>query len=140
MRSQFACSFFVLFFLIGCNNDYRHVDGQNQTIETTSGKKILKADQLIEILKNDDGHQIVDVRTPEEYAESHIEGAVNFNIYDDDFSSKIATLDRQKPVYVYCKSGKRSGKAAKILIDEGFDEVFDLKGGFDGWPADKDKQ
>jgi rhodanese-related sulfurtransferase len=77
--------------------------------------------------------QIVDVRTSEEYAEGHIANAVNMDVNSDDFESKIATLDKEKPVMVYCKAGGRSAKAAAILRDNGFKQVYDLDGGMIGW-------
>lgn len=77
--------------------------------------------------------QIVDVRTPEEFAEGHIAKAVNMNVNDTDFESKIATLDKEKPVMVYCRSGVRSAKAAGILKEKGFKQVYDLDGGIIGW-------
>lgn len=77
--------------------------------------------------------QIVDVRTSAEFSEGHIANAVNMDVTSDDFESKIATLDKEKPVMVYCKSGGRSAKAAAILRDNGFKQVYDLDGGMIGW-------
>jgi len=61
------------------------------------------------------------------------EKAVNMDVTSDDFESKIATLDKEKPVMVYCKSGGRSAKAASILKENGFKQVYDLDGGMIGW-------
>lgn len=77
--------------------------------------------------------QLVDVRTPEEYAEGHIDNAVNIDFFRDDFKSAFATMDKDQPIYIYCKSGNRSGKAAKILSDLGFEEIYDLEGGFSNY-------
>ena len=77
--------------------------------------------------------QIVDVRTPGEFSEGHIANAVNMDVTSDDFESKIASLDKEKPVMVYCKAGGRSAKAATILRDNGFKQVYDLDGGMIGW-------
>lgn len=74
--------------------------------------------------------QIVDVRTPQEYVEGAIEGAVNINIYDADFEVKIQKLDPNKPVYIYCRSGARSQTAANKMVALGFTEIIDLKGGY----------
>lgn len=82
---------------------------------------------------NEPTSQIVDVRTPDEFAEGHITNAVNMNVNDSDFESKIATLNKEKPVMVYCKAGGRSAKAAAILRDNGFKQVYDLDGGMIGW-------
>ena len=77
--------------------------------------------------------QIVDVRTEGEYKEGHIANAVNMDVTADDFESKIASLDKEKPVMVYCKAGGRSAKAASILREKGFKNVYDLDGGILGW-------
>jgi rhodanese-related sulfurtransferase len=76
---------------------------------------------------------IVDVRTPEEYQSGHLVNATLINYYDSDFKEQISKLDKSKPVYVYCKAGVRSAKAANILRESGFKEVYDLQGGFDAW-------
>lgn len=77
--------------------------------------------------------QLIDVRTPEEFAEGHIEGAKNINFHSNDFLSQFSKLDRNKPLYIYCKSGNRSGKAAKELSGMGFKKIIDLKGGYLAW-------
>ena len=77
--------------------------------------------------------QLVDVRTPSEYADGHISGAVNMDIYENDFSQKIKELSKDKPVLVYCRSGSRSMKAAEMLEDEGFELIYNLEGGINSW-------
>jgi len=77
--------------------------------------------------------QIIDVRTPEEFKSGHLHGALNINFYDEDFSEQLQKLDKDKPVLVYCRSGKRSGKAAEQLQKLGFKTIFDLKGGITAW-------
>lgn len=78
-------------------------------------------------------YQLVDVRTPEEYGASHLKNAQNICVTEDDFEEKVKGLDRSKPVYVYCKKGGRSAKAAKILAEMGFTEIYDLQGGITAW-------
>jgi rhodanese-related sulfurtransferase len=78
---------------------------------------------------------ILDVRTPEEYANGHLQNATTINFYDADFKEKASKLDKTKPVYVYCAAGGRSAKASKILQDAGFKTVYNLLGGFNGWSA-----
>lgn len=77
--------------------------------------------------------QLIDVRTPEEFAEGHLVGAKNLNIFDDDFTAKIEKLDKKKPVLVYCHSGGRSGEAYDALKKVGFVTVLDMKNGFSSW-------
>lgn len=83
------------------------------------------------ISKND--IQLVDVRSSEEYAEGHIEGAINIDVQKEHFmEDALSRLDKQRPVAVYCKSGRRSVSAAKKLVKEGF-TVVNLQGGIMGW-------
>lgn len=79
------------------------------------------------------GIQLVDVRTPNEYKYGHIKGAKLINWYDNSFASKVAKLDKNKPVYLYCKGGVRSYRAASKLKQMGFKKVYDLQGGMDSW-------
>ncbi len=80
-----------------------------------------------------DSVQLVDVRTPEEFAEGHIAGAKNINVFDNDFINQCEkTLDKTKPVAVYCRSGKRSAEAAQKLSEKGYD-VTNLLGGIIAW-------
>lgn len=76
---------------------------------------------------------LLDVRTPQETGLSFIEGASFINLYDEGFVSKINSMDKSKAVYVYCKGGSRSSKAANLLVENGFSEVYNLKGGIISW-------
>lgn len=81
--------------------------------------------------------QIVDVRSAEEFREGHIKDALNIDVNDSTFTRKaIAMLDKKRPVGVYCRSGRRSAKAAEILTSEGY-QVSNLAGGILNW---KEKQ
>ena len=77
--------------------------------------------------------QLLDVRTAEEVAEGSIEGAVNYDFYQDDFRKKLESLNPQKPTFVYCRSGGRSGQTMDILKELGFVEIYDLEGGYTVW-------
>ena len=80
--------------------------------------------------------QLIDVRTPVEFKKGHLKNAKLINFFDKDFKSEILKkIDKNKPVYVYCKSGGRSAKAAKIYKAAGFKKVFNLLGGFNAWSA-----
>lgn len=77
--------------------------------------------------------QRLDVRTVAEYSEAHIPGCININVLDKTFDAIAdSTLQKDKPVALYCRSGKRSKKAAAILSEKGY-EVIDLNDGFEGW-------
>lgn len=78
--------------------------------------------------------QLIDVRTPQEYAEGYIGTAVNFPIAKrKEFKKSLNSLDKEKPIYVYCYSGVRSNRARKILQRLGFQKIYDFKGGWKAW-------
>ncbi len=93
-------------------------------------------DEFEKLLQNEDV-QLLDVRTPGEFKKGSIKGAVNHDINSRDFSTKIKSLDKNRPVLVYCLSGGRSQKAAAILARQGFQNVVDLKGGIMAWSRSK---
>ncbi len=76
---------------------------------------------------------ILDVRTPEEVAQGKIPGASVLNIYDDDFERKLNLMQKDKPIYVYCRSGGRSSQAARKMVELGFSAVYNLDGGIGAW-------
>lgn len=78
---------------------------------------------------------LVDVRTPEEFSEGHLENADNINWYDPDFSERFKTVDKNKTIYLYCKMGGRSAKAQEKLKSIGFSHVINLEGGYDAIKA-----
>ena len=77
--------------------------------------------------------ELLDVRTPEEYAQGHIPGAINVDVNLDNFAdSALALLRPRRPVAVYCRSGRRSANAAEQLMKKGC-RVFNLSGGIQAW-------
>ncbi len=80
--------------------------------------------------------QLIDVRSPEEYADGGIKGSVNINYNGADFEERIAKLNKEKPVLVYCLSGGRSGSAAQKMNALGFKEVYNLQGGLVQWRSE----
>lgn len=78
---------------------------------------------------------VVDVRTPEEFREGHLDKAILANINDPSFETKIASIAKDKKVLVYCAAGGRSARASKIMSDKGWKNVTNMKGGFNAWSA-----
>jgi rhodanese-related sulfurtransferase len=112
---------FVLVVFINCQS-------QNKTIITKIDKEY-----LFENVIGKDA-QLIDVRTAEEYEIGKIDDAINFDVnQSNSFLQQIKALDKSKPVYVYCKVGGRSNRAAKILNKEGFTQIFDYSGGYNDW-------
>ncbi|MBQ6861707.1 MAG: rhodanese-like domain-containing protein [Alistipes sp.] len=79
--------------------------------------------------------QLVDVRTPSEYAEGHISGAVNMDVQGESFAEQVETLDKERPVALYCRSGRRSKLAAEQVVKAGY-EVVELNGGILSWQGE----
>ncbi|MEZ4669234.1 MAG: rhodanese-like domain-containing protein [Anaerolineae bacterium] len=78
------------------------------------------------------GYELIDVRTPEEFATGHIHGAVNIPV--DEIASRLSEVPQGQPVVVYCRSGNRSAQAAQILAQNGYSSIYDL-GGIIDWTA-----
>lgn len=79
------------------------------------------------------GAQVVDVRTPAEYAQGHLSGALALDWSGGELEQGMQGLDPARPVLLYCASGNRSAAAREFLIDQGFTDVHDLEGGIGAW-------
>lgn len=86
-------------------------------------------------MQND--YVIVDVRTPEEFANGALPKAVNISVTSLDFPFEINKLDKEKPVMIYCKAGSRSARAAVAMKALGFDTIYELEGGYTAWQSAK---
>ncbi|MGI9585384.1 MAG: rhodanese-like domain-containing protein [Acidimicrobiia bacterium] len=83
---------------------------------------------------SDDGDVIVlDIRTPEEFSQGIIEGAVNIDFYEPDFNEQLDALDKDASYVVYCRSGNRSGQSLASFEELGFTEVSEVDGGIVAW-------
>ena len=79
--------------------------------------------------------QLLDVRTPEEFASGSIDGAINVDWNSTDFSKNVSTYDKSQPIFVFCKVGGRSSESAAKLAELGFKEIYNLEGGIMKWNA-----
>lgn len=77
--------------------------------------------------------QLIDVRTPREYNTGHIKSAKNIDFYSRTFKKEFEKLEKDKALYIYCRTGSRSRHAANKLVEFGFKEIYDLKGGIVRW-------
>lgn len=93
----------------------------------------LSADAFEQQMKQTPTVQLLDVRTPGEFGGGHLPGAKNLDVRDAAFAQNLASLDKKKPVYVYCLSGGRSTGAAKLMREQGFTSVYELEGGYLKW-------
>lgn len=95
------------------------------------------ARQVAEMLRKDTSIILVDVRTPEEYQQGHIKGARLMDFYSAEFHAMMQTLPKEKPVVLYCRSGRRSAEAMTFLVSIGYSRVFNLLGGIVQWKKDR---
>lgn len=116
----FALCFTLLTVLVSCD--------RNESTEI----EVISADEM-QTLMDIEEVQVVDVRTPEEYADGFIEDAQNIDFTSPTFDEDIAKLDKSKPVILYCKGGGRSAKCAAKLKGAGFVKIYDLEGGISQW-------
>lgn len=91
--------------------------------------------EFSEKLQLENQPQLIDVRSPKEFSDQHLENAKNINWNGDDFEQKVGELDKLKPIYVYCLSGGRSSSASKKLAEMGFKEIYEMDGGIVKWNA-----
>lgn len=124
-KSKYVVSLIVMIMSViqvsGCNGN-----DNITSVPATEFENIIKGDSV----------QLLDVRTPLEYAEGHIAGALNINVQSDDFQQVAEKeLSKDSTILVYCRSGRRSMNAAEILTKLGY-KVINLKGGIIEWRED----
>lgn len=123
MKKMYALALYgiMLFMTISCGNG------------SSTGSKVLTAEEYAMAIGTDTTAVVIDVRTPEEYAQGHIDGASLMNVSEEDaFVDSVDALDTSHTYYIYCRSGRRSRKAAILMLERGL-RVVDLKGGYNAW-------
>ncbi len=96
----------------------------------------LTSESARELMQSREGQAdfvILDVRTPDEFKEGHLPGAVNLDLHAPDFEQQVAKLDRDKTYLVYCRSGRRSAAALEVFARLGFQHVNHLQKGLLEW-------
>jgi rhodanese-related sulfurtransferase len=124
MKLKIALFLFTTTFLTSCQGQTSHPVVQTLDVKSYAEK-----------INNTENPQLIDVRTPQEFASEKINDAKNINWNGDDFVAQVKKLDKSKPVYVYCKVGGRSAQAANKLAELGFKEIYNLDGGIMKWNA-----
>lgn len=123
--------------LAGCSSsepETAAVQGPGVAVEAPASPERVDAATFSEIISAP-GVQIIDVRTPQEFAEGHIDGAVNFSVEGADFLNQISTLDPAGTYAVYCRSGNRSQVAVAAMADNGINGIYELESGTTGWQS-----
>jgi len=129
-EKSILCILAMFFIMSGCSNNTQEANELNVVQK-------ISAQELVEIQKAKPDLLILDVRTSDEISSGKIPSAITEDFYNSSFETNLQKLDNKRPIVVYCKSGGRSGKAAKILEKLGFKEVYDLKGGYKSWAANQ---
>lgn len=97
-------------------------------------KKIDKETLIAEVIGKD--VQLIDIRTPEEYIKGYIDDAINIDfLQEETFKKDIQKFDKNQPIYIYCRSGGRTGRASKLMQQMGFKKIFDYSGSYNDWSA-----
>lgn len=113
----------ITFFSFGLNSVYAQV----KNLAQTDFANVVKKEKAT----------VIDVRTEGEVASGYIKGTTVFaDVNASDFNSKIGKLDKSKTYVVYCRSGARSAKAANIMLQNGFKNVYNLNGGIMNWTGE----
>lgn len=98
--------------------------------------RVVEPTAAVELLDDGSDRVLIDVRTPEEFDQAHLDGALLIDFYRSDFEAAVSELDRDQPYVIYCRSGNRSGQTRELMADLGFTDVADIDGGILAWEAD----
>ena len=104
-----------------------------ESSSTAPGIRVVSAEQAASLLDQDPAPTIIDVRTPEEFAQGHLDGAVLVDYNAPDFRDRIAEFPRDGTYVIYCRSGNRSAGARQVMTELGFTDVADIDGGVVAW-------
>ncbi len=132
MKKILFLTSFLLLGLMSCQSQSAEKNADDNGGKTASSYEDIGVEAFKEKLA-EPGIVLIDVRTPEEIAEGKIEGAMELNYYDDNFGEELGKLDKDKIYLIYCRSGNRSGKACKLMQEQGFSNLYNLEGGYLEW-------
>ena len=114
-----------------CTSSQSSPDGKEIT-QTGQIAKDVTTSEFNDFIKKGEG-QLIDVRTPNEFESGNIAPSTNIDFYSPGFQDQLTKLDKNKPVYLYCRSGRRSGITMNLMKDMGFIAVYNLDGGIIEW-------
>jgi len=112
---------------IGSNHSAIYADVQNIDAK--------KATEFIQENAKNTNLVILDLRTPEEYAEGHIQNSKNINFYAADFEQQLQSLNKTHTYFIYCRTGRRSSNALSLFKKLGFENIVHLKKGIVDWQS-----
>lgn len=120
----------LVFILVGCSTT---ANDTNETLEKPFIKNISN-EEAKSLIKNEPNLIILDVRTKEEYKTGHLINSILIPL--SELESRLGELNKNAPILVYCRSGNRSVTASKILLNNGFNRIYNLRGGIIEWDGD----
>jgi len=123
-------SFILISGRIHYENNNLEPEVKNQIIENITPRESF---DLIQINKDNPKFVIIDIRTTDEFSGKRIENAINIDYKSDTFRDKLNKLDKNKIYLIYCRSGRRSGSALKIMNEFSFKEAYNMVGGINQW-------
>ncbi len=110
-------------------------DSSSQSNSQSNSYRQITMDEAVEIMKNESGYIILDVRRPDEYAEGHIPGAINIPNEDIGADEITELPDKAQLILVYCRSGRRSKEASEKLVKLGYTNIVEF-GGILDWKGE----
>lgn len=119
----------------GAEETPQQVAGPPAATVAAEGVRVVDPAAAAELLAATPAPILVDVRTPQEFAEGHLDGATLVDLNAPDFADRIASLDRDASYVIYCRSGNRSAAAREVMAELGFTDVADIRGGIQAWSA-----
>ncbi len=126
----------TIFFSFMITNNFNSTNSSVQGVNTQKTLEVVDYEQFSKIISDNiqnENFEIIDIRTPQEYATGYIPNAILIDFYDPSFSSQLDALDKSKTYAIYCNSGNRSQAALGLMGNKNFETVYDLRGGIQSW-------
>lgn len=128
----FVATLFILTACSSASKKSKQTSNRNDS-NSVKGSTLLAADEFESKLASMPNAQLIDVRTPKEFNDGYIKGAININYQGDSFTEDIEKLDKTRPTFVYCRSGGRSAESCNYMANHGFKELYELDNGISSW-------
>jgi rhodanese-related sulfurtransferase len=116
-----------------CNSSITQAQAESSELQEAIVTRNVSAKDFQQLINDKTNATLLDVRTPNEISQGIIKNAEKIDFYDPEFKAKLDKLDKNEPVLIYCRSGRRSGIAMSTLRELGFSEIYNLQGGILEW-------
>lgn len=132
MKTTFLSVLLLLSGLYGCQPSSKTETASTESTSPTAGASVITLTAQ-EFASKSSAGTIIDVRTAGEVAQGKIAGALVIDFYSPDFLDQVSQISKDQEVYLYCAVGARSEEAARMLLQKGYNKVYHLQGGIQGW-------